>query len=51
MSPEQLKLLRERLTAGRRAEHKLTDARESLRGWNEGLAYAEKVLKEVLEGK
>ena len=49
MSPEQLKLLRERLAAGKQPEHKLTDQRAFLRGWNEGLAYAEKVLKEVLE--
>lgn len=49
MTPDQLKLLRDRLAAGRQPEHKLTDQRAFLRGWNEGLAYAEKCIKEVLE--
>ena len=49
MTPEQLKLLRERLAAGRQPEHKLVDTRAFLRDWNEALAYAEKCLKEVLE--
>lgn len=48
MTPEQLQHLRERIAIGKQPEHKLTDARAFLRGWNEGLAYVEKVLKEIV---
>ena len=37
MTPEQLKLFRERLATAKQPEHKLTDAREFLRGWNASL--------------
>jgi hypothetical protein len=48
MTPEQLKQLRDRIASGKQPEHKLTEARTFIRGWNEGLAYAEKIIKEVL---
>lgn len=51
MTPEQLQQLRDRIAAGRQPEHKLTDARASVRGWNEALGYVEKCIKEVLGEK
>lgn len=51
MTPEQLQQLRDRIAAGRQPEHKLTDARTFVLGWNGGLEYVEKVIKEVLGEK
>jgi hypothetical protein len=48
MTPEQLQQLRDRIATGKQPEHKLSDARAFLRGWNEGLAYVEKCLKDIL---
>jgi len=51
VTDEQLKLFRERLATARQPEHKLTEGRTFIRGWNACLDHVEKVLKEVLEGK
>lgn len=51
MTPEQLKTLRERIASGKQPEHKLTDNRTFIRGWNEALAYAERCFKEALGDK
>jgi len=50
MNPEQLALLRQRITEGRQPEHRLTRYAHP-RGWNDALDFVERVIKEVLGEK
>lgn len=51
MTPEQLAEYRQLLVAGKVADDKLSEQRAFLRGWNEGVAFAELMLKHVSGGK
>ena len=48
MTPEQLKQYRSMLSSGRVPDNRLSDTRVFHRGWNEGLDYAERMLRKVL---
>lgn len=41
-----LQNIRNRIASGKQPEHKLTDSRTYIRGWNEALAHVEKWIKE-----
>jgi hypothetical protein len=48
MTPEQLQALREKIAAGRQPDDKWWTDRAYPRGWNGGLEFAEKCIREVL---
>jgi len=50
MSPEQIQQqLSELLKAGKVADERLNPERAFLRGWNEGIAFAEMQIKKILD--
>lgn len=51
MTEDQIKEIRERIASARQPEHKLTDGRTFIRGWNAALDHVEKIHKEVLGEK
>jgi len=48
VTPDQLKQYRSLLTSGRVPDNRLSDTRVFYRGWNEGVDYAERMLRKVL---
>lgn len=51
MTPEQLQQLRDKIAANRQPDNKLDPKRVFCRGWNEGLGFVERCIKEVLGEK
>lgn len=48
MTPQQLQQYRDLLASGRVPDNRLSDTRVFYRGWNEGVDYAERMLRKVL---
>jgi hypothetical protein len=48
LTSDQLKDLRARITAAGQPEHKLTDARTFIRGFNAAIDHVEKCIREVV---
>ena len=48
MTPEQIQQYRDALRAGKIADEKLNPDRAFLRGWNEGIAFAEMLLAKIV---
>jgi uncharacterized protein YeaC (DUF1315 family) len=49
MTPEQLQALRDALIAGKVPDEKTSPDRAFLRGWNEGVAFAEMQIDKILK--
>jgi hypothetical protein len=47
MTPEQLQQLRAKLAGGRQPDYRLDERRVFCRGWNAGLDFVERCIKEV----
>ena len=47
MNPDQLQALREALKAGKVADEKLSPDRAFLRGWNEGVEFAQNQIDKI----
>lgn len=48
MTPEQIQQYRDALRAGKVADDKASEARVFLRGWNDGIAFAEMQLAKIV---
>ena len=51
MTEDQIKSIRERIASARQPEHKLTEGRTFIRGWNAAIDHVEKCVREVLGEK
>jgi uncharacterized protein YeaC (DUF1315 family) len=51
MTPEQLQALRDALIAGKVPDEKTSPDRAFLRGWNEGVAFAEMQIDKILKAE
>jgi uncharacterized protein YeaC (DUF1315 family) len=51
MTPEQLQALRDALIAGKVPDEKTSPERAFLRGWNEGVAFAEMQIDKILKAQ
>lgn len=51
MNPDQLQQLRDKIAAGRQPDDRLDSQRVFCRGWNAGIDYVDRCIKEVLGEK